>query len=69
MDESTSALDIANEALLYKLLRKRGITFCSVGHRPSLAEFHEQASHPQQYVPVLATDSSSAETQPPSLMP
>ena len=42
MDESTSALDVANEALLYKLLRRRGITFVSVGHRPSLAEFHEQ---------------------------
>ena len=42
MDESTSALDLENEALLYRLLRQRGITFVSVGHRPGLAEFHEQ---------------------------
>ena len=33
MDESTSALDTANERLLYQTLRAAGITFVSVGHR------------------------------------
>ena len=33
MDESTSALDTANERLLYRALRDAGITYVSVGHR------------------------------------
>ncbi len=33
MDESTSALDTANERRLYQALRDAGITFVSVGHR------------------------------------
>jgi putative ATP-binding cassette transporter len=33
MDESTSALDTANERVLYQALRDAGITFVSVGHR------------------------------------
>lgn len=36
MDESTSALDTGNEAALYAALGKSGITYVSVGHRPSL---------------------------------
>ena len=40
MDESTSALDTENEALLYQALASAGITYVSVGHRPSLVEFH-----------------------------
>ena len=36
MDESTSALDTANERLLYRALRDAGITFVSVGHRCAL---------------------------------
>ena len=42
MDESTSALDVDNESRLYSLLRDRGVTFVSVGHRPTLADFHDQ---------------------------
>lgn len=42
MDESTSALDTENERLLYEALVAAGITFVSVGHRPSLVEFHQQ---------------------------
>ena len=42
MDESTSALDVDNESRLYSLLRERGVTFVSVGHRPTLADFHDQ---------------------------
>ncbi|KAK9830575.1 hypothetical protein WJX81_000349 [Elliptochloris bilobata] len=41
MDESTSALDVANEARLYAALREAGITFVSVGHRPTLTAFHD----------------------------
>ena len=41
MDESTSALDTGNEAALYEELRRSGITFISVGHRPTLVDFHD----------------------------
>ncbi len=41
MDESTSALDTVNEAALYDQLRKSGVTFISVGHRPTLVDFHD----------------------------
>jgi vitamin B12/bleomycin/antimicrobial peptide transport system ATP-binding/permease protein len=40
LDESTSALDLANEARLYMLLLARGVTVVSVGHRDSLIQFH-----------------------------
>lgn len=40
LDESTSALDLANEARLYGTLRERGVAYVSVGHRDSLREFH-----------------------------
>ncbi len=42
MDESTSALDAVNERALYGALKQAGITFVSVGHRPSLTSFHER---------------------------
>ncbi|MEM9534184.1 MAG: ATP-binding cassette domain-containing protein, partial [Cyanobacteria bacterium P01_E01_bin.45] len=42
LDESTSALDVTNERMLYELLKRKGITYISVGHRPSLLEFHPQ---------------------------
>lgn len=41
LDESTSALDLANEARLYGILRERGVAYVSVGHRDSLREFHD----------------------------
>lgn len=40
LDEATSALDVANERLMYELLRKESIPFLSSGHRPSLLKFH-----------------------------
>ena len=43
LDEATSALDIANEERLYGLLDQLGVTYVSVGHRPSLDRYHQQA--------------------------
>ena len=40
LDEATSALDIKTEQSLYALLKQRDLSFISVGHRPSLIEFH-----------------------------
>jgi putative ATP-binding cassette transporter len=40
LDEATSALDVENEALLYEQLTASGITFLSVGHRPTLDRYH-----------------------------
>ncbi|WP_319419206.1 ABC transporter ATP-binding protein/permease [Pleurocapsa sp. FMAR1] len=42
LDEATSALDIKNEDSLYQHLLKANITFVSVGHRPSLAQYHSR---------------------------
>jgi ABC-type iron transport system FetAB ATPase subunit len=42
LDESTSALDPANEELLYQTLRSLNINFVSVGHRSQLKAFHDQ---------------------------
>ncbi len=40
LDEATSALDVKTEKHLYKLLEKRDLAVISVGHRPTLIEFH-----------------------------
>jgi vitamin B12/bleomycin/antimicrobial peptide transport system ATP-binding/permease protein len=41
LDEATSALDLDSEAAMYMCLAALpGITFLSVGHRPSLLRFH-----------------------------
>jgi putative ATP-binding cassette transporter len=43
LDESTSMLDLANEKHLYSLLKSQlpHCSIISVGHRPSLDEFHD----------------------------
>ncbi len=53
LDEATSALDVENEALMYGILQDLaattatndgdsfGLTYISVGHRPSLEAFHQ----------------------------
>ena len=41
LDEATSALDVATERHLYSLLTEREMAFVSVGHRPTLTEFHD----------------------------
>mgnify|MGYP001331597482 CR=1 FL=1 len=40
LDEATSALDVATEKHLYKLLKSRDLAVISVGHRPTLIDFH-----------------------------
>ena len=40
LDEATSALDVKTEKYLYQLLEKRELAVISVGHRPTLIEFH-----------------------------
>ena len=42
MDESTSALDTDNEEFLFRALQDAGITFVSVGHRPTLFKYHSK---------------------------
>jgi putative ATP-binding cassette transporter len=51
LDEATSALDLENEQRLYQQLRETATTFISVGHRPSLLNYHD-------YVLELEGDSS-----------
>jgi len=41
LDEATSALDVRNEHHLYQLLHEMDISYLSVGHRPSLVEYHD----------------------------
>ena len=41
LDEATSALDIETEKKLYNLLKSRELSMISVGHRPSLKDFHQ----------------------------
>ncbi|PXW26673.1 ABC transporter ATP-binding protein/permease [Paraburkholderia caballeronis] len=42
LDEATSAVDVATEALLYRELEASGATFVSIGHRISLLAYHAQ---------------------------
>uniref|UniRef100_A0A5B6YMA5 ABC transporter D family member 2 n=1 Tax=Davidia involucrata TaxID=16924 RepID=A0A5B6YMA5_DAVIN len=42
LDESTSALDEANEAHLYQLIEAAGITYISIGHRSTLYNQHNR---------------------------
>lgn len=42
LDEATSALDVQNEKRLYQLLQQAETTIVSVGHRPSLLQYHQQ---------------------------
>lgn len=43
LDESTSAIDIPTEAILYRTLLDEGVTFVSVGHRETILRFHDRA--------------------------
>jgi ABC-type uncharacterized transport system fused permease/ATPase subunit len=43
LDEATSAVDVETERLLYGLLARSKATFVSVGHRPTLLDYHVNA--------------------------
>jgi vitamin B12/bleomycin/antimicrobial peptide transport system ATP-binding/permease protein len=45
LDEATSALDVQNEKRLYQMLQQSDTTIVSVGHRPSLLQYHQQVLH------------------------
>lgn len=66
LDEATSALDLYSEKAMYELLSSiEGVTYISVGHRPSLLNYHTKklifsnGENPKQI--ILATASSSRE--------
>lgn len=40
LDEATSAMDVENQDLMYRLLQNENITYLSVGHRQGLIEYH-----------------------------
>ncbi|ELS04597.1 ABC-type uncharacterized transport system, permease and ATPase component [Xenococcus sp. PCC 7305] len=42
LDEATSALDVENEENLYRHLQQLETTFISVGHRPTLIQYHQK---------------------------
>ncbi|MEB3340201.1 ABC transporter ATP-binding protein/permease [Okeania sp.] len=42
LDEATSALDVPSEEILYQQLQEKLTTFISVGHRPTLINYHQQ---------------------------
>jgi putative ATP-binding cassette transporter len=52
LDETTSMLDLANEEYLYKMLKKEipQCSLISIGHRPSLAAYHDHVIDMFQYV-------------------
>lgn len=56
LDESTSALDEANEAHLYSQIEAAGITYVSIGHRKTLHKFHNKA--------LYISKSDSTDTNP-----
>jgi putative ATP-binding cassette transporter len=41
LDEATSAMDVKNEEHFYRLLQAAAITYISVGHRPSVLQYHQ----------------------------
>jgi putative ATP-binding cassette transporter len=43
LDEATSAVDVETERLLYGLLARSTATFVSVGHRPTMLDYHVKA--------------------------
>lgn len=49
LDESTSALDGANEAHLYRQIEAAGITYISVGHRMTLRNYHKNILYISKY--------------------
>mmetsp|Transcript_6984 Transcript_6984/g.8827 ORF Transcript_6984/g.8827 Transcript_6984/m.8827 type:complete len:798 (-) Transcript_6984:44-2437(-) len=80
LDEATSALDMVAEARMYKLLQNRaqkklvsgkrlsraGLTYVSVGHRPSLVIYHDRRLRLKgaEGYDIDSIEKSSADTSP-----
>ncbi|KAM1107637.1 hypothetical protein EV1_004337 [Malus domestica] len=67
LDESTSALDEANEVHIYQQIEKAGITYISVGHRQTLYDFHKKnlrisTAEPSSAEPNWSIESINRET-------
>ncbi|RXI09532.1 hypothetical protein DVH24_025089 [Malus domestica] len=67
LDESTGALDEANEVHLYQQIEKAGITYISVGHRQTLYDFHKKnlrisTAEPSSAEPNWSIESINRET-------
>jgi putative ATP-binding cassette transporter len=45
VDEATSALDLDSEHKMYGLLLQQNVRYVSVGHRPSLWQYHDRRLH------------------------
>lgn len=64
IQEATSALDLENEKAMYDALNLLGITYVSVGHRPSLLRYHSKKlvllgpGLPPKVVDVTASESA-----------
>ncbi|VFQ58768.1 unnamed protein product [Cuscuta campestris] len=56
LDESTSALDEANEDHLYRLIQDAGMTYISIGHRRTLFKHHNKV------LQISTADTESANT-------
>lgn len=58
LDESTSQLDVENEEYFYHLLKERfpHLSCVSVGHRPSLKQYHEHVIDMKKYMPAKDGD-------------
>ncbi|MCL7029170.1 hypothetical protein MKW94_009978 [Papaver nudicaule] len=59
LDESTSALDEANEAHLYKQIEAAGITYVSIGHRRTLYNYHNRVLHISKMDSAIPTSNGS----------
>ncbi|KAM1004162.1 hypothetical protein ACFX2C_004388 [Malus domestica] len=67
LDESTSALDEANEVHIYQQIEKAGITYISVGHRQTLYDFQKKnlrisTAEPSSAEPNWSIESINRET-------
>ena len=64
LDESTSALDLDHEKQLYELLRKRlpNCSIISVGHRPTLAPYHDHQIDMTQFSVARSGSGRKVET-------
>jgi putative ATP-binding cassette transporter len=77
LDEATSALDMASEAAMYEALAALpGVTYISVGHRPSLLRYHASRlrmfgmeEHRSSSYEVVENSSSEADDEAPAAVP